>query len=307
MKNKQLLSFITINYNGIKDTIELIDSIVFFIHSIEYEIIVVDNGSLNNEGQLLQEKYPEINVIQSKANLGFSGGNNLGIKKAKGDYLFFINNDTVFTEDKLQDLIDQMNTFPKVGGASPKIKYSEPPCLIQFAGFTRLSSITIRNKALGSGEVDRAQYDRTTFTSYLHGAAMIIKREVIEKIGLMPEIYFLYYEEIDWCTQMTDAGYQLLYLPNLTIYHKESRSTGAKSKLKIFYMTRNRLLYSWRHRKGTTKWLSLIYLMTIVALKDSFSYIINRRIDLLVAMAKGIYCFFILNDKNIKNESINRF
>jgi GT2 family glycosyltransferase len=103
---------------------------------------------------------------------------------------------------------------------------------IQFAGYTPLSSITIRNRAIGCGEEDKGQYDTPHPTPYAHGAAMMVKREAIEKVGLMPECYFLYYEELDWSMMMTRAGYDIWYEPACTIFHKESQSTGQNSPLR---------------------------------------------------------------------------
>ena len=103
---------------------------------------------------------------------------------------------------------------------------------------------------LGFDCPDDGSYDTPHPTPYLHGAAMIIKREVIEKIGMMPEIFFLYYEELDWSTSMTRAGYELWYEPRCTVFHKESQSTGQLSKLRTYFLTRNRLLYARRNIKG---------------------------------------------------------
>lgn len=292
-----LLSFITICYNGLKDTCELIDSLTETIHSISYEIIVVDNASVQNEAEKIQSKYPSVRTIRSERNLGFSGGNNLGIKIATGKYIFLINNDTYLKEDHLQALAERLESAPEIGAVSPKIRFAFPPQNVQFAGYTRLSPRTMRNKALGMGCPDDGSFDVAHPSAYLHGAAMMIKREVIEKVGLMPEIYFLYYEEIDWCTSMTRAGYELWYEPRCTIFHKESQSTGQLSKLRTFYMARNRLLYAWRNLSGTDRWLAVTYQMIIVAPKDSLKYLIKRRADLVAAVWHGITAFISLPDK----------
>lgn len=297
MSHKIELSFITINYNGIKDTIELIESIHSTIKSVHYEIIVVDNASQHEEGKLLKEKYPDITVIQSKKNTGFSGGNNLGIKAAKGNYLFFINNDTYFVDDQIIHLIHRVNLSNTTGGVSPKIKFADPPQNIQYAGFTELSPITLRNNTIGLGEADSPIYNQAKPTPYLHGAAMMIKREVIETVGLMPEIYFLYYEELDWSSRMNRKGYELWYEPLCTIYHKESQSTGKESKLQVFYHTRNRLLYAWRNLTGMALFLSILYQMTIVFPKNCLSFILKRQATYIATAVKGISAFTTLRNK----------
>ena len=137
---------------------------------------MVDNGSKENEANILQDRYPNIKVIRSDKNLGFAGGNNLGIKAAKGKYLYLINNDTVFKDFNPLSLIKRLESSPKIGMVCPKIRFAWDNSPIQFAGYTPLSPITIRNKAIGFGEEDKGQYDVAHQTPYAHGAAMMTKR-----------------------------------------------------------------------------------------------------------------------------------
>lgn len=282
------LTIITVNYNGLNDTCALIDSITF---NEDMEVIVVDNGSIENEASILQSKYPHIKAIRSNLNLGFAGGNNMGIKAAKGKYLYLINNDTVFKEFKPQVLIKRLESSPKVGAVCPKIRFAWDNNPIQFAGYTPLSPITVRNKAIGFGEEDMGQYDTPRQTPYAHGAAMMIKREVIDKVGLMPECYFLYYEELDWSMMITSAGYEIWYEPASTIYHKESQSTGQNSPMRTYYITRNRLLLIKRNYKGIKKYFAYAYLHIIVATRDKLKYLLKGRKDLLKATTKGLQDF----------------
>lgn len=282
------LSVITVNYNGLKDTCALIDTIPF---NEDMEVIVVDNGSTENEASILQEHYPNIKVIRSEKNLGFAGGNNIGIKAAKGKYLYLVNNDTIFKDFNPQALIRRLESSPKVGMVCPKIRFAWDNNPIQFAGYTLLSPITVRNKAIGFGEEDKGQYDTPRQTPYAHGAAMMIKREVIDKVGLMPECYFLYYEELDWSMMISCLGYEIWYEPDSTIYHKESQSTGQNSPLRTYYITRNRLLLVKRNFKGIKKHLAYTYLQIIVATRDILRYLFKGRIDLLKATTKGLQDF----------------
>ena len=140
---------------------------------------MVDNASEKDEASLISAKYPQVKVIRSSQNLGFAGGNNLGIKAAQGKYLFFINNDTIFKEVNIQALIDRLESSPKIAVVCPKIRFSWGNNPIQFAGYTPLSKITVRNQAIGFGEEDHGQYDMAHPTPYAHGAAMLIKKEAI--------------------------------------------------------------------------------------------------------------------------------
>ena len=285
------ISIITINFNGLEDTCALIDSIPFNDDSLE--VIVVDNASKNDEAAIIEERYPQVKVIRSDYNLGFAGGNNLGIKAAQGKYLFFINNDTLLrhqTSD-IRHLINRLESSPKIGMACPKIRFAWGDNPIQFAGYTPLSRITMRNHAIGCGEPDNGQYDTAHPTPYAHGAAMMVKREVIEKAGMMPECYFLYYEELDWSMMISRAGYDIWYEPTCTIFHKESQSTGQNSPLRTYYLTRNRLLFVKRNSTGTSRYLSYVYLIAIVAVRDILKYSIQRRPDLAKATLKGLRHF----------------
>jgi len=284
------LSIITVNYNGLQDTCELIDSITF---TDDTEVIVVDNASKRNEASIIQKRYPQIKVIKSEQNLGFAGGNNIGIKQAKGKYLFLVNNDAVFKDYNIQALIDRIESSSSIGIVCPKIRFDWGNHPIQFAGYTPLSKITIRNQAIGFGEEDNGQYETAHPTPYAHGAAMLIKREAIEKVGLMPECFFLYYEELDWSMMFTNAGYEIWYEPACTIYHKESQSTGRNSKLRAYYLTRNRLLFIKRNRQGVTRYLSYIYIIGIVIPRDITKYLLQRKFSLTIPILRGLKDFII--------------
>ena len=253
--------------------------------------MVVDNASTQDEASIISDKYPQVKVIRSNKNLGFAGGNNIGIKEAKGKYILLINNDTYFKDFNIENLINRLESSNSIGIVCPKLRFAWGNNPIQFAGYTPLSDITLRNKAIGFGEEDKGQYKTAHPTPYAHGAAMLIKRAAIEKIGLMPECYFLYYEEIDWSMMFTRAGYEIWYDPSCTVYHKESQTTGQNSPLRTYYITRNRLLLVKRNYKGINKYLSYIYLIGIVAPRDIMKYTLQGRFDLVNAVIKGIKDF----------------
>ena len=285
------LSIITINYNGLKDTCELLDTLPLEDNSLE--VIVVDNASKENEASIIEQRYPMVKVIRSPQNLGFAGGNNLGIKAAHGRYMFFLNNDTVLrhqTSD-IRPLINRLESSDKIGAVCPKIRFSWEHHPIQYAGYTPLSPITMRNHAIGFGEDDHGQYDTPHPTPYAHGAAMMVKREVIDKAGLMPECYFLYYEELDWSMMIRRAGYDIWYEPACTIYHKESQTTGQASALRTYYVTRNRLLFVRRNNRSHTRYVTYLYLIIVVAGKDLLKHLLQRRTDLAKATIRGILHF----------------
>lgn len=290
------ISIITVNYNGLKDTCEMIDSLPS--NESALEVIVVDNHSDGSEASQLAKRYPNVVVISSDENLGFAGGNNLGIRKAKGKYIFLINNDTVMKgsdKEKMSALrsLCQRLEMPKVGVVCPKLRFLWGSSAIQFAGFTPLTKITIRNRSIGFGEEERGQYKVAHPTPYAHGAAMMLKREVIEQAGLMPENYFLYYEEIDWSFIIRRSGFDIWYDPCCTIFHKESQSTGQNSPSKTYYLTRNRLMLVRRNMSRSYKWLSYLYLIMVAAPKNFLIFLIKGQKTQAQSTALGVYDFLI--------------
>lgn len=272
IKQNPLVSIITINYNQIEVTMDLLGSLRK-INYREIEIIVVDNASPVGNPDTLKEAYPEIQLIKSKKNLGFAGGNNLGIRQANGKYLFFINNDTIVPENIIEPLVDRLEKSPEIGMISPKIKFHWNPELVQYAGYTKMNPFTIRNFSIGYHEPDGPKFDKPGETESIHGAAMMVPREVIRKAGLMPEIYFLYYEEQDWVQMIKRAGYKIFYEPKSYILHKESVSTGKNSPLKTYYIARNRLVYTRRNYSGLNLFISILYQFFIAAPKNILLYL----------------------------------
>lgn len=291
-----LLSIITVNYNGLDETGPMIESLGRHL-TIPYEVIVVDNGSERDEASVLRNRYPDVTVIRSERNLGFAGGNNLGLPSARGKYILLLNNDTLIEDDSLKYLCDRLDSDPGAGAVCPKIRFAFPPRHIQFAGYTPLTGITLRNALIGFDRPDDGSLDEARTTPYAHGAAMMVRREVIERVGPMTEVYFLYYEELDWSTRITEAGYRIWYEPRSTVFHKESRTTGAESPLKTYYLTRNRLLYGWRNRHGATRWLTLLYQTAVAAPKNALLQLLRRRGDLSRATLRGVCAFYGLKHK----------
>ena len=281
-----LVSIITVNYNQSEVTRQLLSS----LRKISYqniEILVIDNGSQNDTPEKLKDDFPEIILIISQENLGFAGGNNLGVDKAKGEYCLFINNDTEVEPDFLEPLISRMQSDESIGMLSPKIRFHHTPDTIQYAGYTRYHPITMRQQLIGYREKDVGQHDAGGYTFAVHGAAMMVPMKIIDQIGSMDEIFFLYYEEHDWCERVKKAGYKMYYESNSIVWHKESISTGRESPLKAYYITRNRILFTRRNSKAGLKWISLIYLYLLVPVKFSLKYLAKKQIPLLRASWKG--------------------
>ena len=283
---KAHISIISVNYNGFALTAAMIDSLRRPV-TTPLENVVVDNGSARDEAALLRERYPDIVVLRSDENLGFAGGNNLGIRAATGDCLLLLNNDTEVTDNTLHHLAETLDADPSIGAVCPKIRFWAPPQAIQFAGYTPLTRITLRNGLIGFGQPDDGSYDSPHETPYAHGAAMMVRREAVGKAGPMPEEYFLYYEELDWSERLREAGYRIVYDPRATVFHKESATTGQQSPLRSYYLTRNRLLFARRNRRGAARRLSIIYQLGVALPKSVAAALLHGRRDLAAAALRG--------------------
>ena len=170
---KPLISVISVNYNGYGLTCAMVESLQRHV-TTPLEIIVVDNGSARDEAAMLRECYPEIKALRSDRNLGFAGGNNLGFAAATGDYLLLLNNDTEVEDDTLHYLCETLAGNPAIGAVCPKIRFFAPPRHIQFAGYTPLTHVTLRNALIGFGMPDDGSFDTPRDTPYAHGAAMMV-------------------------------------------------------------------------------------------------------------------------------------
>ena len=253
--NEPLISLITVNFNQAEVTADFLRSLSSLNYQ-NWEVIVVDNASPSPEQNTayLKKEFPFIKHINCPFNLGFAGGNNIGLHFAKGEYIFFVNNDTEVTPDLLNELLHYLQNNPSCGIACPKIKYHFQPDTIQYAGAIGLHPLTSRSSDIGYLQKDDGKFDDQRITDLPNGAAMMISAEKIKKVGRMSEMFFLYYEELDWAARFKHAGFTINYVGTATIYHKESVSTGKNSAFKTYYIFRNRFLYIRRNYRGV-RWL----------------------------------------------------
>lgn len=286
MMNSPLVSIISVNYNQSDITCAMIES----LRNLTYrniEIIIVDNASPDEDPEIIKQRFPEISLIRSKVNLGFAGGNNLAIKEARGKYLYFLNNDTEVSSGCIEPLVKLFEENASAGIASSKIIFYDTD-IIQYAGSTNINPWTGRNRGIGSMEKDLGQYNHTSETDLAHGAAMMVSKHVIEAVGLMPEIYFLYYEELDWCEMIKRAGYSCHFVGESAIYHKESMSVGKSSLLKTYYINRNRLLFIRRNFFGVQMWCSYLMFLFVAIPKRLLVHALHGEWKHCNALLKGV-------------------
>lgn len=273
------VTIVTVNYKQPTVTSQLLDSIAALSYP-NIETIVVDNDQQYDDSMLYKIHLPSVKVINCKENLGFAGGNNVGIREAKGRYVLLLNNDTEIKDGLIEELLDVLDSDDSIGAVSPILKYYDSPEQIQYAGFTQVNPLTGRN------ELIRQKPKQTLVdTPYFHGAAVMMPMQVIEECGLMPEEYFLYYEELEWSRQFRQKGYSIKVATNVEVLHKESITTGKNSPLKVYYQNRNRVHFMKKSTRSSTPFL-LFYLFLSVP-KGIVLHVIRKEWRHLKALIKA--------------------
>ncbi len=294
------VSIITVNFNQPEATCQLLLSIKNHYDNV-LEIIVVDNASDENFESEFKKIIPDLTFIRSKVNLGFAGGNNLGISFAKGDYILLINNDTEIPKGFVETLVNELKSDDKIGLLSPLILYDDDRSIVQYAGYKPLNYLTARNSQIGQFEKNIGQYNGITQkTGFCHGAAVICRKEYLMKAGLMDENYFLYYEELDWCEKFKRIDKTINFTGKTHIYHKESITVGKDSAIKTYFMTRNRMLFIRKNTSFLNSLLFTIYYVLLACPKTILSLRNKGRKDLVKWIIKGLVWNFT-HQKNSKN------
>ena len=296
--NQPIVSIITLNYNRPEITAAFLESSKSLLYP-HYEILVCDMASSVNPANVFDvTAYPNTRLLLSEKNLGFAGGNNWGMRQAKGDFIFIVNNDTELTPGIIELLLQPFYQNTAIGVVCPKIKYFNDKQIIQYAGFRPMNPYTGRTIAIGDFEPDNGQYNTSGITYGAHGCAMMVKKEVIDKTGMFPEKFFLYYEEWDWSARIQKAGYKIWYQSEAIIYHKESMTVGKENPMKVYYHTRNRILYMRRNSNLFQLFVFSFFFTFISMPKAVFIYLISGQKDQLGCFMKGVWYNLTHNNKS---------
>lgn len=265
---KPKVSIIILNWNGIKDTLECLKS-VYGLRTTDYrlETIMVDNGStdvdkLKTTAQKLSKAWLQLKLIENNKNLGYAEGNNVGIRRALkdgADFVFILNNDTILDKNTIVDLLRVANKYKNAGILSPKIYFAkgyeyhkdrykkDDLGRVIWAAGGDIDWSNVYGSNRGVDEVDRGQHDGVCETDFATGAAMFIRREVLEKLGGFDSDYFMYIEDADLCVRAKKLGWKVFYAPPAHLSHKVSRSSKIGGNLQDYFITRNRLVFGMRY------------------------------------------------------------
>lgn len=244
------VSVVIVNWNGASDTLAVLDELAGVRKGVDLRIVVVDNGSTDASVRDLRSSEHHFDLVETGENLGFAGGNVVGLRHAASDsdvgWFLLLNNDVALDPDFLEPLLDACRD-PEIAAAGPKIFYHEPAELLWAAG-GRLRVRETVTEEFGKGLVDDGQWDQERDVSYLTTCCLLIPRDALEVIGLFDPLFFIGVEDADWCRRAVDSGYRLRYVPDSRIWHKVAVSTGGSyTPFKTFHTGRSNALYARRH------------------------------------------------------------
>ncbi|NTU78190.1 MAG: glycosyltransferase family 2 protein [Chloroflexales bacterium] len=260
------VALIILCYNGIADTLACLSSLETLDYPRDaYQVVVVDNASSDGTPAAVRAASPEAVVIEAGANLGFAAGNNLGLRYALAegfDYALLLNNDTEASPDFLRRLVEAVVDEPGLGAAGPTIYYHARPDLIWSAGGLidwRRGTSRMR----GLGEVERGQFGQISEVDFVTGCAILMSRAALERVGLLDERFFMYYEETEWCVRARRAGLRIVHVPHARLLHKIPLEDRVDRPYVAYYMTRNRLLFLRSTGAGLSTWLHAMLLQDL--------------------------------------------
>ena len=254
-----LVAIIVLNWNGKEDTLECLASIRQLAYQ-NYKAIVVDNGSTDDSVAAIRAMFPEFTVLETHENLGYAGGNNVGIRQAlvhEAEFILVLNNDTVVSPQLLNKLVSGAAQHPDAGILGARLLYHDRPEFVWFDSARWNASLNCfeypgQNENVSSLNLTDHE------TDYVCGAALFVRAKTVRQIGLMDERYFLVWEEVDWCYRARGAGWRCIVVPQAEIWHKVGVSFGGEdSPLRTYFSNRNSLLWYSRHA-GVRGWLRLL-------------------------------------------------
>jgi GT2 family glycosyltransferase len=280
------VAIVIVNWNQQALTEECFNSLQK-VKYLNFKVILVDNGSIDGSIEYLMKKFPKNHYILSKKNLGFSGGNNLGIKYALDEgfeYVYLLNNDTEVDPLFLNEIVLELEKDKNIGVAGSTVFYYKPSDIIWYAGgHANWISGDMVDPRIGN-KLDLNKHS-TEDVDEVAGAGMIIRSKALKEVGLLDERFFIYFEETDLCQRIIKKGYRVIWAPKSKVWHKVSMAFGEHSPVMIYLMTRNRFLFMKKH---SSKFVLFILHYFLRSFKFFIDYSINNKPVLRKALLLGL-------------------
>ncbi len=281
------LSIIIVNYNTREFLYKTISSIYVNIKDIQVEIIVSDNGSSDGSKEYIKAQFEKLIWISNNENLGFSKANNIAIKKAKGRYILILNSDTAIIDDCLNKCKEYMDKFSNVGALGCKVvlpngsldlacRRSFPTPEVSFYRMTNLSKLFPKSKVFGKYNLTYLDEDKVYEVDSIVGAFMMLRREVVDQVGLLDEDFFMYGEDVDWCYRIKQAGWKIMYYPKAKIIHYKGGSTDKRNPKLIYEFYRAMILFYDKHYKSKYPIFVTLFIYIGIYLKLGISLALNE-------------------------------
>ena len=308
-----MATVIVVNFNRYQFTVDCLKSLTIQTYP-NFEVIVVDNGSqfelyLELKKQLKQFRSKlKITLIRSELNLYFSAGNNKAIKVANGDFICLLNYDTVVMPDFIEKMVDFLEKTPNAGMITPKIKvYNDKDILWNTGAYINFKSgIVIGNRGYLEYDPKNLKYNDVESIGFAPGTAVFFKKEVIEEVGLMDDIFFMYHEDPDWNFRAQKKGYTSYYVPTTIVYHNVSRISDSKrEKFNYHFFSRNSQIFVWKH----ASFIDIVFFYYIYCIMNFglvFLYIIKRNFNLALLQLNSMWQGFRIGVKRRTNRSCRK-
>jgi GT2 family glycosyltransferase len=257
MSDSPLVISVILNTNRREDTLACLESLRRNTYPRQ-QVIVLDNASTDGSVEAIRSEFPHVHLIQLEDNQGYAGNNNVGIRAAldlQADWVLVLNEDTLLADDCLEQLVKHAHPDPEIGIAGPLVYHHSEPAVIQSAG-GKLGA-NWESIHIAQNEPDVGQFSRPRRVDWISGCALMVRREVIEQVGMLEARFFYYWEETEWCLRARRAGWEVVHIPSARLWHKGVQRDYQPSPNVTYYSTRNRLFMLQKHRAPLRVWAAV--------------------------------------------------
>lgn len=281
------LSIIIVNYNTRDLTLNALQSLYFSETSHTFEVILVDNDSADNSVKVIRDMFPQVHIIENSENIGYARANNQGIQAAKGKFILLLNSDTVVERDTLETMLTFMLANPSVGAAGCKIvlpdgsldkacKRGFPTPSASFYYAFGISKLFPNNPKFNQYQLSYLDENKDYSVDCLVGAFMLVRREIVDQVGMLDESFFMYGEDIDWCYRIKQQGWDIYYYPYTQIKHYKGASSRRKPIKIIYEFHRAMYLFHNKHYRSRYSFFVNLLVYMGIGFKLAISLCINR-------------------------------